>query len=217
LHGTLVCALLCGAIPLAVGSGIFILWCGTGWDWLQGAGLLTIWAGLFAVFGGALCLVAFIAESFGARRRLGWRDGAVCLLALALLAANVPACAAIIDAVVRLDRARWSIDRAEELYREGAVRVVNASGAPAEDVRIIGLPSGGELGAIPPGGGSVAFFDVPAGTELTVRASWQGRAVEATCRVQAPGQWGREFVVVLSPDGTLQAVPMWGRTAPGMD
>src|SRR4051794_30275650 len=106
LRSPLLGAVLCGAVPLVTGCGIFILWCGTGWDWLQLAGLLTIYAGVVAVLLGLVFLLAYVVER-SARQEL-WRPAslAAVLAVLGLFGLNFPACAAIIGAVERIERFR---------------------------------------------------------------------------------------------------------------
>lgn len=52
-------ALLCGALPLIVGIGIYILWLVTEWDPLMVAGIFTIWGGLACVAIGFVCAAIY--------------------------------------------------------------------------------------------------------------------------------------------------------------
>ena len=51
-------ATVCGALPLATGTLIYLCWRVTRWDWLIGAGLILIAVGLVLFFVGAVSLLA---------------------------------------------------------------------------------------------------------------------------------------------------------------
>jgi hypothetical protein len=204
----LIGALLCGALPLVSGSAIFILWCGTGWDWLPLAGILTIYAGVIAVLVGMVFLLAHVVKAIEQRRLWRAANLAAILAVLGLLGLNFPACAAIIGAVDRMERVEFKAARVEELFRQGSVRVVNASGRHVEAVRIAGLDRPTDLGSIPVDGEVSMFFDVAAGTVLTVEAKAGGNNQSASFAVAQPGQRGREVAVVVKPDSTLMVAPL---------
>src|SRR4051794_11541096 len=208
LRSPLLGAVLCGAAPLLTGSGIFILWCGTGWDWLPLAGILTIYAGVIAVLVGMVFLFAHVVKATQQQRLWRAANLAAILAVLGLLGLNFPACAAIIGAVDRLERFRAAEARVEQLFRQASVRGVNVSGRPVDAVRIGGLERPTDLGSIPVGGEVSTFFDTAAGTVLTIEAKAGGSTQLGSFAVAQPGQRGREVAVVVKPDGTLVVAPL---------
>jgi hypothetical protein len=57
-RGDLRIATVCGALPLATGTLIYLYWRVTRWDWLMGAGFITIAVGVVLFFVGAGSLLA---------------------------------------------------------------------------------------------------------------------------------------------------------------
>jgi hypothetical protein len=139
-------ALICGAVPLLLGSLLFLLWIATTWDGLMTAGIFTIYGGLGLFFIGLVALTryAWLALRAGElpRRKIA---GSVAT-ALLLLLANFPVAWGIVGAVVAIDT-RYTI------------RVRNDSDQPLNHVRLFG------------GGATVAIFSIPAHSS-TERSLW---------------------------------------------
>src|ERR1035437_8980677 len=53
-------AILCGAVPLFVGTLIYAGWRLTRWDWLMDAGCYTIYVGALVFVVGAVCLLRYL-------------------------------------------------------------------------------------------------------------------------------------------------------------
>lgn len=120
--GALGWAGLLAVAPLAAGCAIFVLWCATEWEFLQGLGFLNIMFGLLAVAVGACCLVVHFVRIAGASpypwAELAKMGAIVCVMAL-----NFPVCVTIVDAVIRLE----SINRMRDSLTMSSVRVINVS------------------------------------------------------------------------------------------
>ena len=114
-------ALMCGIAPQTVGIAIFLLWLVTRWEWLVGAGLVTIYAGVFSVLIGAIALAMSTFDFSDARSSPGRRRFALALAA-ALLVANFPMAAAVSFGALTIMTAY-------------VVTIHNDSGAPLHDVR----------------------------------------------------------------------------------
>ena|ERR1700722_10577883 len=97
-------AILCGTLPLSTGISIFLLWCATGWEWLEVAGMFTIsmGAGLFIVGCIALGIYFWIGRKSSAlpRREL-WRST---LIAAVILWLNFPVALGLFLAAMKLAR-----------------------------------------------------------------------------------------------------------------
>jgi hypothetical protein len=201
-------AFFCGAVPLLTGTAIFILWCVTGWSGLEAAGLLNIVVGLaFFLAGGGFLVGHFVEASW--QRPFAWRPWVAGLAAGAVLVFNFPACWAIIDAVARIQDAKWATDRADALVRQSSLRVINTSPLPAESVRVTGVPNG-TLGAIPPGGGASLLFEPADDKPLTVAVSHGGTSRDVS--IPSPRRGGTvDVAVVIQGDGSLHVVPFGRR------
>lgn len=80
-------AVVCGVAPLVVGTSIFLLWLVFEWEWLMGAGMLTIVGGTALVLAGGIFLASHVWQG----RNAGCvRSGPVIAVA-ALLMINFPA------------------------------------------------------------------------------------------------------------------------------
>jgi len=130
-------AFLCGAGPLLAGTLIFLLWVLTRWEFLMGAGMLMILAGLLAFVVGGFALASFdrAARALGLPRGRRWR---AILLAGGLLFANFPAAGGIVLAAVAIDSCYTVVVRNDSAQRLEAIRLV----APGVDRDVGGLAPG---------------------------------------------------------------------------
>jgi hypothetical protein len=132
-------ALICGATPLIVGFAIYISWRLNRAEWLMGAGLANIAAGLLMFLVGVVCLSMRSTKlPIGApdvhRRRSKLRK-----LAWVLLTANFPA--ALLMALSAID--------VETRY---TVTVINETSAPIQSFLLSGPGVRVEMGPISPNG-----------------------------------------------------------------
>jgi hypothetical protein len=198
----LIFAFLLGAVPLVAGCGIFLLWCATGWDWLEGAGMVNILFGILAFVIGLGCLVAHFAR-VAFRRPMDGRQMALGIAAGVILILNFPVCSVIIDAVFRLQGA----GRLEEQLRQSSIRVINAGDSPVASATVSGLPWGGQLRSIAPGEGVSLFFDADEVHQLTVKMG-DSEAGEQTADLPELGEVPLDIVAVVGADGEIKIVSM---------
>lgn len=118
-------ALFCGAIPLACGTFIFVLWLVTRWDWLMAAGLATIIGGVFVFLIGTIALACYhelaVRSPEVTPRQLRFRT----LAAVGLLLSNFP---------IAVGYAA-SANAVKTCY---TVAIHNRSRQPLDHVRVIG-------------------------------------------------------------------------------
>lgn len=100
-------ALACGALPLAGGVLIFLLWLPTRWNRLELLGLLTILGGGFLFVVGTVSVVIYV--NVARRETPSARIGRNALLAAGLLCLNLPVAGAIVAAAYHLET-RVTID-----------------------------------------------------------------------------------------------------------
>ena len=203
---SLIFALIFGAVPLVAGCGIFLVWCATGWEWLQAAGMLNILMGLIAFVLGLCCLLSFFIRTMQ-RRPLDWSQLALGVGAGLLLLANFPVCGVIMNTVFRLQTAQ----RAEELLAESTIRVVNAGDATIESAAVSGVRLGETTNSIEPGEGSSLSFNARESQDLTIKFA-DARTSEKTLRLPGAGGNPVDLVALVGMDGDVRIVslvPRW--------
>ncbi len=187
-------ALICGLAPLAVGCGIFGLWCAVGWDWLMFAGLATMWAGIASVFAGGICLGLFAVKSAAMQPRphIGPRIaiGLICLLV------NLPAAFLIIVT-------------AGYLFFSVHVTVTN-QGLDLERLVVAGGCAEADFGPIPAGATRIERIVIKCDGSLDFQA-WRGDQELSGTLVGYRVTHGEHLDVrlVFAPDGT------WSTSASG--
>ena len=119
---------------MLVGTGVFVTWVVTGWNWWERAWLWIIGFAIASVLAGAVCLT----RDFGAQRKTGFTAPGGLVLAAALLVLNLPVGA-------------FYLRSAAEIVTRYTVEVINDSGVPIQSVVISGPGVGrvelGSLGA----------------------------------------------------------------------
>ena len=131
-------AIVCGAVPLAAGTLIYLMWRFTGGEFLIPAGIVTIGAGLIVFLIGIICLLRQPWDAGGdpvEYRRLRVRG----FFALVLLLINFPMAALYTFSAMDLG----------PLY---TVRVHNEGDRPIESLVVTGPGALVEFGPIAPGG-----------------------------------------------------------------
>lgn len=139
-------ALICGALPLLLGVGIFLLWLATRRDALAIAGIYLIYLGLALFVVGLAALAVYGRKASRSREISRGKLLGNLATALVLLLANFPVAWGIIGGVVAI----------ESRY---LVVVHNESSRPLSQVRVSG------------GGASVAIFSIPP-NDSTERSLW---------------------------------------------
>ena len=141
MSGLLKAAIACGAVPLAIGTTIYVTWRITRWDWLMAAGLFTVLGGLVVFVIGTGCLIAYVGGNARREKHRRVSLGIQTLLVGGLLLVNFPAAAYY----------AWS---AVDLFTAYGVSIVNDSGAAIDSVVLTGPGVHVEVGPLPPGGRS---------------------------------------------------------------
>jgi hypothetical protein len=93
-------ALLCGLAPLAIGTGIFVLWYLTRWNWLAFAWVFTFLGCVVSVIVGAVCLLFYALAAYRPVPREIFVRRVV--IALAALLVNFPVAYLIVIAVTAI-------------------------------------------------------------------------------------------------------------------
>jgi len=131
-------ATLLGAVPLVLGTSIYVAWRATGWPWLIVAGIWTLLLGFATVIVGEVVLVLHV-RRVSRQPRLGKPYGRLrSILVAALLLANFPA--AVFYAL-----------SAMEISTRYTVRVRNDGGVAFESFVVTGPGTSIEMGPIAPG------------------------------------------------------------------
>lgn len=114
-------AFLCGALPLFIGTLIFVFWLLTRWGELMAAGVLIIILGLIWFVIGVICVIVHLLRSGGpeAAPSQGWKPA----LILSLLLANFPV-------------VYFYLNTVDELLTRYTVVVINDSQQPIESLFI---------------------------------------------------------------------------------
>jgi hypothetical protein len=119
-------AIICGALPLIVGTSVFLLWFATGWEWLPIAGILTIYAGVF-LFAVGVCVLGY--QLWAARTAIDLRRGrlwiAVSVCAILMLG-NFPAALGLMALAL------------EVVSAEYVVQIDNRTKLPLGEIRVFG-------------------------------------------------------------------------------
>ena len=184
-------ALVCGAVPLGVGTSVFVIWLATRAPGLVIAGLMTIYAGL-ACFGiGILALARFRAKARSSsqppaeiRRRTR--------LALILLLANFPVAAVLAS----------SAHAIETRYE---VSLKNRASVTLSDIRLRGGGVERSLGDLEPGGVAAVGFWIQHDGELRLEGRLGARRVEGVIDGYVTGSVGARTKVTVHPDASIEA------------
>lgn len=144
----------CGAVPLITGVSVFSLWYISGWDWLEGVGVLVILAGLAAFAAGCVMLVLYVRARFRAGVEEPKRILARACIAGVLLLSNFPVAFACFEAA-------WFLETRYTLT------VTNAGSVKVDSFIVSGPGISHEFGPLLPGGSASHRFHVTADGELT--------------------------------------------------
>jgi hypothetical protein len=183
-------ALACGAVPLVVGIGVFLIWLATRSYWLILPGMGTVYLGCAAFVGGVVMLRRFyrLASQTQAfpRRRLRLSV----LACAALLMLNFPVAAGIMVAVTAI----------QTCY---VVVVHNASRQPLENVVTSGGGCEELLGHIPPGGTVRKWLWIQRDGSLEFRAVSGTSTHEAPIDGYVTNGLGGNVTVTVDSDGSI--------------
>jgi hypothetical protein len=181
-------AVLCGALPLAVGTLTFAAWILARAPWLMLAGLYTIICGLVLFLIGSSALAYYYRH---AKSQTDLRRVRIATIACGLLLlANFPVAAAITLAAVSI----------ETRY---VVVIHNHSQQPLRDARLIGGGCDSPLGTIPPGAAVTRSLWFHRDGELQLVATYQGSPRLETVEGYVTSGAGGQARVTLNEAGKL--------------
>ena len=180
-------ALICGLAPLAIGTGIFLLWCVTTWDGICFffAGVLTILVGLISVLTGIRALISYACCALRTERKSAV-VGRV-LAGTAALLVNFPVAMAFVEIVDKV---------------EGSSHFTVINHGPAIDRFVI--TGGGvevDFGPIASGETSMRSFYVVQDGDLHYHARRGGASLDDSFGYVTNGP-GYNYVVTFAPDGS---------------
>jgi hypothetical protein len=181
--------LVCGALPLLLGSAIFLLWVPTRWSWLMPVGVLVLVCGLGLFVVGAIALLHYCRLGLRAPElpRRFWRSAA---LGAVLLLSNFPAAGTIVYA-------------ASALYSRYTVVVRNESRSPLEEVRVTGGGCEALFESIPPGEEEEQSFWVQRDGSLVLHVAGMP---PKTIMGYVTNSLGGHTTATVHPDGSVTAV-----------
>ena len=160
-------AILCGALPLTAGISIFLLWAWTRWDWLELAGIYTIYGGVgFFLLG----MVSLARDFFDAWDRGDFPVSRVLLRTVgagSLLVANFPVAGALVVSVVEFNSRYVAI-------------VQNETDHPLHEVRVVGGGCDISFGTIQPGDAVQRTFWIQQDGSLELDANADGAPLSET-------------------------------------
>lgn len=192
-------ALICGALPLVVGIGIFLLWLVTDWNGLRIAGIVMIYGGLVIFALGAGALARFWWLTFRPNelppdwpRRRVRRSTTLCAL---LLLSNFPMAGGIIVAAIALDT-------------RFAVVIHNNSQQPLESVRVSGGGCDISFGSIPPGGVARRSFWIHTDGELVFQATSGTTSHKEIIAGYVTNGMGGSATVTVNANGTISSTKL---------
>lgn len=180
----------CGALPLAAGTSVFLLWLVLRWGWLMTAGAHIVCGGSVLFVVGAVVLAGFWVRARRAPEFPRPRLLRLTVAAALLLAANFPAAAGIIVAAMAVQTCYVAV-------------IENRSPAVLNAVRITGGGCEVVFGHISPDTTRRRWFWIQRDGELTLHAVRDGVPVEETVDGYVTGGMGTRTVVTFGPDGTI--------------
>lgn len=184
-------AIVCGAAPMVVGVGVFLVWLAVRADWLMLVGGVTLTAGPAVVAVGAVCLLIYVLARRKVpegRRGRGWWLRPVG--ALGLLLANFPVGYAVFTAA-------WFV---ETRY---VVEIHNTAPVAAQSVTLTGGGVEVPFGDIHPGERVQHGFHIRHDGELTLTAVLGDQPVETVIYTYVTNSLGANKVVTIGPGGEV--------------
>ncbi len=186
----LLIAILCGAIPLALGLAIFLVWVFARQEWLMVAGLCNIGCGLVMFFVGVFCLAyywnrASLIPDYSRQRR-HWST----LACAGLLLLNFPVAGGLIAAAVRIET-RYT------------VVIENETQHTLTNVRIFGGGVDETIDPVPPQGRIKRHLWFQTDGELKFQATVDTTILREKVDGYVTGSQGGTARVTIHPDKTI--------------
>ncbi len=128
-------AILCGALPLAAGIAIFILFYFFQTAWLVSAGILNLEVGTISVAVGLLCLTIYAGYLY--KKSIFKENGKKIIRTYALLLANFPVALILVSA-------------GSDLMSVSTVKIQNNSSSAISDISLQGPVSRHDIGMVSP-------------------------------------------------------------------
>jgi len=180
----------CGAVPLAVGVTVFVLWLLTHWAALMFVGLFVIYAGMTIVLIGLGCLGAFLLRHW--RLTKSWANVLIpSLKSASLLLVNFPVAAAIVLIVIHFETTFF-------------VTVTNSSSEVVDSFKLTAPGVNVELGPLQAGRKKKTSFQIEGDGVLRFTALQSGRNIEGTVEDYVTNGLGGNKVVELNSGGNFR-------------
>ena len=186
-------AFVCGLVPLITGTSVFLLWVLTRWDWLYGAGMLTIIAGIFVFLFGVACLAASRFDSPSGEVGRSRRESLRRIMALLILLINFPVAASIVVAV-------------ETIRTRYVVTIVNHGPERLDNVVVSGGGVEIEFGSVAPGATAERWFHIRTDGELVFHARRNGEEIQGSIEGYVTPGMGDDMRLTFAPDGSFTVV-----------
>ena len=186
-------AAICGAAPLLLGTGIFLVWLVVRWDWLIIAGGVVLYGGVAVFAVGVVALVRFCWVACHTRsvpRRRVWVSALGCA---GLLLANFPVAAGIVSTAIAV-ATRYS------------VVVRNTSQEQLDGVRVFGGGCDATYGSLLPGATASRSFWIQHDDVLGFRASSRTNTIEQTIDPYVTVNSGGHLTVTVERDQKVVVV-----------
>lgn len=187
----LAAAIACGAIPLTLGTLIYWTWRTTRWEWLPGAGLYTILAGLVLFAAGVICLAVYMVREGRVERTRRVPLGLQGLIVGGLLVVNFPAAAFYANSAI-------------DLMVQCRIHIINESGKAVNSFLLTGPGVDTEAGPIPQAGRTQCYLDFHGDGPLNFSAKQQDFQFQGQLAEYVTGGWGGEITVKLKPEGKYE-------------
>ncbi|MBL4883484.1 MAG: hypothetical protein JKY95_02975 [Planctomycetaceae bacterium] len=178
-------AVVCGAVPLICGISIFLLWLLTRWEWLMGAGLITLGVGIVLFLIGILSL--FVYWTSGDRDK---RNNTMARFCAGLLLINFPVAGLIVVAFVSVINCYTVVVHNDS---PEVIRNINISGGGCEAL----------IDSIPPNGSARRSFWIQYDGEIVFQASSKSHVYREVVDDYVTNGMGGRTEVTVEPDGTI--------------
>ena len=190
-HPLLKIAIVCGAVPLAAGTLIYLAWRVTRWDALPGLGLLNIICGLVLSLIGVVCLIGYLIRELRQPRIPQATLFVQVLLVSGLLLVNYLAATLFVMSAV-------------DLMAQCTLHVANESTSTIESFVLIGPGVRVEAGPIQPGGSTSRTLDFQGDGMLKFAAKQQNVSFDGLLVDYVTSGMGGEIVVRVKPDSKFE-------------
>jgi hypothetical protein len=193
-------AILCGAVPLLLGTLIYTAWRFTRWPWLETAGLFVIFAGLISVTFAAVLLVRHLYRDFRVSRSFRTTNWFQVMVVGAILLLNFPAATIFTVSAINL-------------VTRYTIHVSNQSGTSIESFVVTGPGVLVELGPIASGQRVQHHLQFAGDGSLDFTARQGQSEFSDQLEGYVTGGWGGDTTIRVLPERRYEIQKRNGATA----